>query len=96
MYLYSNYRFDTDLMNNVIQAYHTVGFNGTTPLAWYIEPASVTISLWFRYQYLHYILWSDRSESFYYSFGGIQRNLKNMNDDHFHGITLSAIYSLEF
>ncbi|MBN1534596.1 MAG: hypothetical protein JXA20_18125 [Spirochaetes bacterium] len=95
LYLTTNYRADCITSIHQIQVYHTVGFNGTVSLAWYVEPASVTISLGFRYQYLHYVLKDGLSNDWAYSDSKPQPLFEMMNDDHFYGITLAAVYSLE-
>jgi hypothetical protein len=97
LYLYTSARWDRVWVTHEMQVYHTIGFNGTASLACYIEPASVTVSLGFRYQYLHYILWDSLSNDWKYdSTTGVTPITDSMNDDHFYGITLSAVYSLEF
>jgi hypothetical protein len=95
MYLSTDHRFDAWFIQGSHSVYHTVGGNVAASLAWYIEPASVTVSLGFRYQYLHYMLNDGRSPEYSYSFGSFSPSFNNMNDDHFYGITLAAIYSLE-
>jgi hypothetical protein len=96
LYLSSNFRFDSFLMYRMVQHYQGVGFNGMVSLAWYIEPASVTISLGFRYQFLHYSLLQGSTRDYFVSLvNGITPMTKVLNDDRFYGITLSAIYTLD-
>jgi hypothetical protein len=54
------------------------GVNTSLSLAYYIEPASTTINLGGRYQYI-------RTK--------YEENTDCMDENHFYGITLSATYS---
>lgn len=101
LYLYTNLRINMIATSHLKSVYNAIGFNGTVSLAWYIEPASVTISLGFRYQYLHYFMWDSQTNDWYYSMAvapsGARGNRNILtSDDHFYGITLAAIYSLNF
>jgi hypothetical protein len=102
LYLYTDFRNSSPAFRNWDYVYNTVGFNGTASLAWLIEPASVTISLGFRYQFLRYYLWRERSGYFLsggtsiYNFSILHKESYLRNDDHYYGITLSAVYTLDF
>ncbi|MBN1533859.1 MAG: hypothetical protein JXA20_14405 [Spirochaetes bacterium] len=100
LYLYSADRMHFVATTHLQWAYHVVGFNGTVSLAWYIEPASLTVSLGFRYQYLCYYLWDSRTNDWFYTAavaGPVRGNRSILtSDDHFYGITLSAVYSFNF
>jgi hypothetical protein len=95
LYLSTNHRLAYPGNYSWASVYHTVGCNVAASLAWYIEPASVTISLGVRYQYMHYMLNDTGTDDWFYSTDGPLANYNLMNDDHFYGITLAAIYSLE-
>lgn len=65
------------------------GANTTLSLAYYIESASTTISLGFRYQYIHYLR----------SGGDLTAQVARMgndNRDQFYGVMISAVYNFRF
>jgi hypothetical protein len=93
---YANYRVSTPVAARWRFVYNAAGFNGAAALAWYIEPASVTVSTGFRYQYLHYYIWRGRTPALIASGQAVRNNYDTLrNDDLFYGITMSAVYTVD-
>jgi hypothetical protein len=108
LYLYTSYNAGKYILATFVIdpyhiAYHTLGFDISLALSWEISSAHTTISLGFRYQYLHYMKWTSKSDDTVraYLFSGLPSSGPIdvpeflTSDDHLYGITLSARYEFE-
>lgn len=80
LYLRGRNTLDSDLGNDQATMLTEYGFNSTLGIAWYIVPASTTLTLGFRYQYFYMV--HDNKDEFSY-----------LSHNHFYGVTASAVYA---
>lgn len=85
------------LIKNFKPIYHTVGMDADLSLAYFIKPASMTLALGCKYQYL-YTLGSDASADFLDYMVGLYDLVPKLSkkSDHQVDLYLSAVYNLNF